>query len=633
MVTTSSADTLPFASARRLVEEVFRVPERLRGAEWAEGRLILNEKDTPEPGPLRLSRTPYLREPLDCFSDESVEEITCEMGTQLGKTLMQFACLGYAIDQDPGTALYVMPDEQTAKKVIKARIIPLVRNSPALRKHLAGERSDTSEVRLDFDRMFCFPAWAQSPASLASFPCRYVLLDEIDKYPRWSGREADPASLAEERTKNYWNRKVVRVSTPTTTSGLIHRYYRLSDQRRYWVPCPHCGEYQVLIWSQVKWPGDAHRERIKTENLAWYECESCKERIEDLHKPHMLERGVWAPAGCQVGKEGELLGTAEGGSHPGFHLSSLYSPWVTFGRAAGTFLESHKDPAKLMNFVNSWLAEVWQEKLEEVDEEGVRALRRPYKLGYVPKDAVVLTGGVDVQANRAYYVVRAWGYGEKSWQVDYGKVYDDDAARVAELGGTPKSCLDKLLIRKAYPVEGGDGVEGVALWNIDARHRTDEVYLFARKHKDIVRAVMGSPVDLKGALYYASKIDRNLKTGGAVKGSFMVWHLDTVRFKDRIQRLQSEQPPIWFISEDADEEYLQHVTSEQKVIERNSRGRAIPKYELRPGHERNDWWDCEVYATAAADMRSVPYMQPEPVRKQKKPRANTWIPRKKGWVR
>ena len=610
------------------------MPDRLPGSQWAEGRLVLNEKDSPEPGPLRLSRTPYLREPLDCFADENVSEITIEAGTQLGKTLFSFACLGYAIDQDPGTCLYVMPDEQTAKKVLKTRIVPLIHSSPDLRRHLAGQRSDISEVRLDFDRMFVFSAWAQSPASLASFPCRYVILDELDKYPRWSGREADPAALAEERTKNYWNRKIIRVSTPTTLGGLIHRYYRHSDRRRYWVPCPHCGAFQVLTWQQVKWDHGERLERIKELGLAWYECEHCQERIEDSHKPGMLDRGVWAPAGCTVANDGSLKGEPEGGSHPGFHLSSLYSPWVKFGDAAFTFLDASHDPAKLMNFVNSWLAEVWQEKIDEVDDEGIRALRRPYKLGRVPKEAVVLTAGADVQADRAYYVVRAWGYGETSWLVDYGLLYDDDAERIAELGGSPKSCLDKLPIRKAYPVDGTDEVMPIALWCIDARHRTDEVYLFARKHRDIVRSIMGSPTDLKGGLYYASKVDRNQKTGGALKGSQMIWHIDTVRFKDRINRLRTEQPPVWFLSDDVDADYLQHITAEEKVIERNSRGRARPVYTLRPGHERNDWWDCEVYATCAADMRGVPHLQPQNERPRKvQVKAQSWIPRKKGWVR
>jgi len=307
---------------------------------------------------------------------------------------------------------------------------------------------------------------------------------------------------------------------------------------------------------------------------------------------------------------------------------------VKFGDAAFTFLDAHNDPAKLMNFVNSWLAEVWQEKIDEVDDEGIRALRRPYKLGRVPKDAVVLTAGADVQADRAYYVVRAWGYGETSWLVDYGLLYDDDAERIAELGGSPKSCLDKLPIGKAYPIDGTDDVMPIALWCIDARHRTDEVYIFARRHRDTVRAIMGSPTDLKGGLYYASKVDRNQKTGGALKGSQMIWHIDTVRFKDRINRLRTDQPPVWFLSDDVDADYLQHITAEEKVIERNSRGRARSVYTLRPGHERNDWWDCEVYATCAADMRGVPHLQPQNERPRKaQVKAQSWIPRKKGWVR
>ncbi len=623
--------------AREVVEAVFVRPERPSCSVWAEGSLVLQDKDCPEPGPLRLGRTPYLREPLDCFSDETVEEITLQWGTQLGKTLFQFICMGYAIDQDPGTGLYVMPDEQQAKRILKTRIIPTFEGSPVIRRHQAGKRWDNSSDRLDFDRMFLFPAWSQSPASLASFPCRYVWLDETDKYPSWSGREADPAALAEERTKNYWNRKKSRVSSPSRPDGLINRHYRHSDQRRYWVPCPHCGEYQVLAWSQVKWPEGETIDRIKIHRLAYYECEHCHERIEDGDKPEMLQRGVWAPKGCTVGTEGEVLGKPEGGSHPGFHLSSLYSPWVTFGEMAAEFLRSKNEPSKLMNFVNSWLAQVWQEKIEAVDDDAILGLATGYPLGYVPKGAAFLTGGCDIQGNRAYWAVRAWGHKEQSWLVAYGTVYDDDQERVTELGGTPATCFDKLPIRRAFPVEGTDGdVMPVTLWCIDGRHRTDEAYLFGRANRDCVRVIMGSPTALQGALYVETSVDRDRKRGSRIRGRFAVYRLDTVAYKDRINRLRSLQPQVYFISQDVTDEYWDHVTSEEKVIERNSRGKPTAVYALRAGHERNDLWDCEVYATAAADMRGWPHRfmktpaERKKTQRKEQERRDRWVSRGEG---
>ncbi len=639
MSTSEAVAELVFDSARDVVERVFRVPVRARCSEWAEGRIVLQGKDCAEPGPLRLSRTPYLREPLDCFSNEDIEEISLQWGTQLGKTLFSFITMGYAVDQDPGTGLYVMPDEQQAKRVLRTRIIPLFEGSPVIRQHQAGNRWDNSQERLDFDRMYIFPAWSQSPASLASFPCRYVWLDEVDKYPVWSGREADPASLAEERTKNFWNRKKVRVSSPTTHAGLINRHYRHSDRRRYWVPCPKCHEYQVLTWSQVKWPEGETLDALKYHHLAWYECEHCHAKIADKDKPRMLEQGRWAPSGCSVDRKGNLVGTPPVSAHAGFHLSSLYSPWITFGEMAAEFLRSKNEPNKLMNFINGWLAEVWVERVEEVDEDSVRKLAAEYPLGYVPRDAAFLTGGIDVQANRAYWLVRAWGYGEKSWLVAYGTVYDDDAERVAEIGGTPQTCFDKLPVRSAFPVENSSDVMPVTLWCVDGRHRTDEAYLFGRANRDIARIIMGSPTSLQGALYVATTVDRDRKRGSAIRGRFEVYRLDTVAYKDRINRLRSVLPQVWFISASASAEYWEHVTSEQKVIERNSRGRPTPMYTLRPGHERNDLWDCEVYATAAADMRGWPYRYvtrpkaPAKARREGEPKAAAWIPRKKGWVR
>jgi phage terminase large subunit GpA-like protein len=101
-------------------------------------------------------------------------------------------------------------------------------------------------------------------------------MDEIDKYPRLSGREADPIKLASERQKTYWNKKTVKVSTPTTREGYIFREFEKSSKHRYYVPCPHCGKEQLLLFGGIKWPKkERNPDRIKTERLAWYECFEC----------------------------------------------------------------------------------------------------------------------------------------------------------------------------------------------------------------------------------------------------------------------------------------------------------------------------------------------------------------------
>ena len=88
---------------------------------------------------------------------------------------------------------------------------------------------------------------------------------------------------------------------------------------------------------------------------------------------------------------------------------------------ASEFIKSKDYIELLMNFVNSWLAEVWEEKIEETTVDKIRNLARDYDEGIVPEDVLVLTAGVDVQKDHFYYVIRGWGYYEESWLIRTGK--------------------------------------------------------------------------------------------------------------------------------------------------------------------------------------------------------------------
>lgn len=227
MVTTSSADTLSFSTARRLVETTFRVPERLRGAEWAEGRLILNEKDTPEPGPLRLSRTPYLREPLDCFSDESVEEITCEMGTQLGKTLMQFACLGsYALRRKcyiPAEEWAgIVADKDDDPEALAARILPDVLRFFEKHKRLGVVHAVTIPPRSRRNLERVHPMELVAARVAAEVGCDWApMFEPWDKCGR--GRHAKHGEIAITPAAARYTGKVVWVLDDVYTTGRTMR--------------------------------------------------------------------------------------------------------------------------------------------------------------------------------------------------------------------------------------------------------------------------------------------------------------------------------------------------------------------------------------------------------------------------
>jgi len=533
-----------------------------------------------EPGKWKTSRTPYLQGVMDAFTDPAVEEITIMAASQVGKTEAMLNMLGFVIDQDPGPTLLVLPRSDDAKSVSHNRVRPMIESSQALLKYVPENSDDLTKLEYHFDRMVLYFAGSNSPADLASRPIRYLFLDEVDKYPRFSGREADPIKLAQERQKTFWNRKTVKVSTPTTREGYIFREYEKSDQRRFYVPCPHCGRKQVFVFSQIKWPKEESLpEKIKSGRLAWYECRFCGEKIGDAHKHKMMQAGEWVSE------------KKEPSRNRGFWISSLYSPWLTWSDIACEFLKSKDYIELLMNFVNSWLAEVWEEKIEETTADRLRSLARDYDPGTVPQGVLVLTAGVDVQKDHFYYVIRGWGYGEESWLIRAERVeYWED--------------IIEALFKTEYRREGSEERLTVYMTCVDSGFRTDEVYRFCRYWGDKSKAVKGLEDIAGGRFYRANKIDINSKTGAVIPGGLVLWNLNVNQYKDKMNRLVTSKDPCkWHLYRDPSDEYLAQVSSEHKVLIRNrTTGKAKEIWQKKKEAAANHFLDAEIYALSAADI-------------------------------
>ena len=583
-----------------------RPAARVSVVDWAESHVVLDSKHHAEPGPLRIrSRTPYLVEPMEAFADPGVRSIVLMTSTQVGKTTALLVMLGYAAVQDPGPALVVYPNQKSAQKISKERVQPLFADSPKLR-HLIPEDDDRWTIlRMEFDRMVLDLAWAGSAMSLAASAKRYVFKDEVYKYPSLPS-EGDPGKLATERQRTFWNSKEVEASTPTTQNGRIHVAYEATDRRKYHVPCPECGTYQVLRFDQVMVPEDERDpERIRAERLAWYECAECGVAIPEGAKTEMLARGVWCPEDCTVDAEGRVQGDVPLGAKRGYWINALYSPWLTWSEVIAEFFESKDDVGLLQNFKNSWLGEVWYGETEQFEEEDVKALAAGtgYLLlevpreGPVPEGVRVLTAGVDVQKRNLYYTIRGWGVGEESWLIDCGTVGD--------LGRLEEAVLDR-----SFAGSAGKAFQ-VRLVCIDARYQTYRIYQFARKHAARVKAIQGSPLRMASP-YAMHKVDKHPDTGVALKQSFRYWRLDTHYYKDKIVGLAGEDGAGWHLPEDVPKDYTTQFVSEHKIRERDKYGRNKEVWAPRSAGRANHLWDCEVYATAAADILYVWRLRADP---------------------
>ncbi len=224
-------------------------PEKITVSEWADKYRVLSEKDSAAPGIWRTERTPYLKEIMDMFNNPQIHDITVVAGTQLGKTSAELNMIGYAIAQDPGPMLIVYPTKELAEFTSENRLKPMFYLSPALVHKFLDK--DSQKLELQFVNMYIALVGANSPSGLSSRPVRYIFFDEIDKFPKWSGAEAGPLALAEERTKTFYNKKIIKVSSPTLRTGNIWQSFERADVHyQFFVPCPYCGHCQNLVFTE-----------------------------------------------------------------------------------------------------------------------------------------------------------------------------------------------------------------------------------------------------------------------------------------------------------------------------------------------------------------------------------------------
>ncbi len=582
-------------TAAEIYDEAFRAglkPEPLLTiSQWADRYRVLSQRASAEPGPWRTDRTPYLREIMDCLSPSSpIERVVFMKGAQIGGTECGNNWIGYVIHQAPGPMMAVQPTVEMAKRNSKQRIDPLIEESTALKELVRDHRSrDSGNTILakEFPGGVLVLTGANSGVGLRSMAARYLFLDEVDGYPGDVDGEGDPVNLALARTRTFARRKLFMVSTPKIAGrSRIEKAYEESDQRRYWVPCPHCGDFQVLKFQRLQWPKGEPEKAV-------YLCEHCDGAIENFHKTHMLERGEWRASAANVGKS------------MGFHLSSLYSPvgWFSWGQAARMFEEAQKSPELLQVFVNTVLGETWVEQGEAPDWRRLYDRREDYRIGVVPAGGLFLTAGADVQKDRIEVEVVAWGRGKESWSVDY-RVLEGDTSRQPVWGELTK------LTGETFRMHSGVDLPVVKL-AIDSGYAPTEVYGWAKQQSPGRVVVVKGDSRAPALVGLPSSVEVG-PHGKRIRRGVRIWPVSSGMAKQELYRwLRLERPteesgepfPAGYCHFPRyNEEFFKQLTAEQ-LVTRVVNG--YPKPEWQKTRDRNEALDVRVYAMAAAVIHGV----------------------------
>lgn len=546
--------------------KAWRPPPTLTVSQWADVERRLSPEAAAEPGRWYTSRAEYLRGIMDSISDPSIRQVVVMSSAQVGKTEFILNVIGYHIDRDAAPILCIQPTLSMAQSFSKDRLAPMLRDTPALQGKVRDPRSrDSGNTTLHkvYPGGHITIAGANSAAGLASRPVRIVLCDEVDRYPSSAGSEGDPIRLAAKRATTFWNAKLVTVSTPTIkNASRIEAEWLDSDQREYYVKCPHCEASQTLKWKNVHW------EEGKAQT-ACYTCQDCGVAWTDADRFKAIKAGEW-------------IATQPDSGIAGFRLSGLYSPWVPLADAVRDFLEAKKLPETLRVWVNTYLGETWEEEGDGIEEGEISSHREEYE--NVPDAVHLLTCGVDVQDDRLEVEVLGHGRDEETWSIDHAIIYGDPS--------TPALWADlDAYLSQAFEKDDGTSI-GIRCTCIDSGgHYTQAVYNFVRP-REVRRIFAIKGVGGEGKAIVGRPSKNNI-------GKIRLFAVGVDTAKELIySRLKINVPGPGYCHFPAryDDEYFEQLTAEQ-IVTRFSKG--FRKREWKKVRARNEALDLRVYAIAA----------------------------------
>jgi phage terminase large subunit GpA-like protein len=479
------------------VAETCKVRRKLALSDWAEQNIVLSPEYSNRTGPLHLFG--WQREIFDSLTNPHIQEIVLMTGVQMVKTISLMCAIAYIIAEDPGPILLVEPKDDAARQFSKRRLMPMSRDCPVLRGRISDSNHDGKNTILgkEFPGGNLLIVSAITPTDLAQHTIRYVLCDEPDKYPESAGEEGDPMDLAWQRALTFGSRRKRIMACSPTTAGKsrIGKAYASSDQRKPWVPCPYCGTYQILTWKQVK---GAHGESFVHDPLnARYECVNidCRARWSEVER--------WA-AVQQVQWRADRPGAGDG-RIAGFWINHLYLPytWKSVGDIASHWLKVQRNRQQLRVFVNTVLAEEWQEAGETPSHEILFGRREQYPHtddAIVPTRGLFLTAAVDVQDSppRLEVEVAAWGRGRERWSIGYWVLQayykdgegNDTAQPLPVTDAALWERLDREILQRNWLHASGHTLPILAM-AIDTGNRPKPVYEFATRHPQLAYGPAG----------------------------------------------------------------------------------------------------------------------------------------------
>ena len=559
----------------------FKPPKKLSLSEWADEYAYLSAESSAEGG--RWHTLPYQKAIMDAITDPNIEQVTVMKSARVGYSKILNHIIAYHIHQDPCGIMVVQPTIEDAAGYSKEEIAPMIRDTKVLTNLVSDAKtrdSNNTILQKQFPGGVLSLVGANSARGFRRVSRRIVLFDETDGYPASAGTEGDQIKLGIARTQYFWNRKIVAGSTPTIKDfSRIERLFEQSDQKRYYVPCPHCNHMQYLKWPNMRWEND-------DPSTASYACEECGALIPHSKKRWMVERGEWRST------------QPSNGRHVGFHIWAAYSysPNAEWSNLVEEFLLSKNDPEQLKTWINTTLGECWEDEYaSKVGADGLmeRAATEKYEKGTPPEEILMLSLGCDVQDDRLSMSIWGIGRNEEMFLVDRKIIYGSPAR--ADLWKQ----MDEVLMSKYKSEDGYElKIESAAIDT--GGHFTHEVYQYVRERSHLgLIGIKGMGQKGKPPIGKPTKVDINF-SGKALKKGVQLFPVgvDTIKttLHNRLKDAELGDGYIHFYPT-ITTDYFEELTAERQVL-RYKHGYQERVW-VKKSNARNEALDEMVYAYAA----------------------------------
>ncbi|WP_392563214.1 phage terminase large subunit family protein (plasmid) [Orbus sturtevantii] len=569
-------------------------PEQLALSEWANKYAVLSKETSAQTG--RFTSFKYQDGIMDAVTDPAVVEVTVMKSARVGYTKILDHVIGYHIHHDPSPMLVVQPRVEDAEDYSKTEITPMLRDTPVLAAITGDLKAKTSNQTI-LKKTFSNGAnlslvGANSPGGFRRITVRLALFDEIDAYPvGGAGVEGDQIALGTKRTETFWNRKIIKGSTPTVEGiSRIKNEYLKSDQCKCFVPCPHCGEYQILEWGDentpygIKWDKDENGHGLP--ETTFYACRHNGCVIKHYSLPSMVEHCEWRPTSDRPFN-----------GHRGFHIWAAYSlfPNASWPNLVKEWLEVKNNPLERQTFINLVLGETYEDKGEKSLNEKSLAERCEVYAAEVPDNVAVITAGVDTQDGRFEIEIVGWGKNEESWSIAYDVIEGDLETN------EPWDRLDAYL-KQIWRRADGRGFNIMATCMDSGGHHTQKVYEFCKDR--LGRRIFATKGEsARGGA--RSPVWPTKRPTSRNKSTFKPIILGVNAAKDVVRnrlhltppKLDEDSPGYMHFPVDRDLNYFAQLLSESLIV-KSANGQKFRVWELRPGRA-NEALDCRVYAYAA----------------------------------